>query len=114
MKQEQKQRVRWFLGAGLGGTLVFFIQFGELLATPVRIELPQEVPVLKSGPGREIAMSQCLICHSAEYFTTQPPLPRAYWQGAVEKMQAKFGAAIPSEQVAPLVEYLFGNYGKKP
>jgi hypothetical protein len=114
MKQEKKQRIGLFLGAVFGGVCVFLVQRGELLAAPVRIELPQEVPVLKSGPGREIAMSQCLICHSAEYFTTQPPLPRAYWQGAVEKMQAKFGAAIPPEQVPPLVEYLFGNYGKKP
>jgi mono/diheme cytochrome c family protein len=87
---------------------------GAAGAAPVRIELPQEAPVLKPGAGRDIALSQCLICHSAEYFTTQPPLPRAYWQGAVEKMQAKFGATIPAEQVTPLVDYLFGSYGKKP
>jgi mono/diheme cytochrome c family protein len=83
-------------------------------AAPVRIELPVEAPVLKPGPGRDIALSHCLTCHSAEYFTTQPLLPRAYWQGAVEKMQAKFGATVPAEQVAPLVDYLFGSYGKKP
>jgi hypothetical protein len=91
-----------FLGIAAGGR-----------GAPVRIELPLEKPVLKLGQGAELAMSQCLVCHSAEYFTTQPFLPRAYWKSAVEKMQVKFGAQIPADQVDPLVDYLFRSYGAK-
>jgi sulfite dehydrogenase len=83
-------------------------------AVPLTIELPQEIAVYAPGPGSEIANGQCLICHSAEYVSTQPPVsPRAYWQATVEKMQKKFGAPLPDEQVAPLVDYLVKTYGNE-
>ncbi|MES2569010.1 MAG: cytochrome c [Verrucomicrobiota bacterium] len=77
-----------------------------------KIELPAETPILKQAPGAELVTSQCLICHSTEYITTQPRLPRAYWKGAIVKMQQKFGAPIPAAQVDPLIDYLVKNYGK--
>lgn len=83
-------------------------------AAPLKIELPPERPLLKSAPGTEIAMAQCLICHSSEYITTQPALSPAAWKANVEKMQKKYGAPLPAEQVDALVDYLVKNYGAAP
>jgi mono/diheme cytochrome c family protein len=75
------------------------------------ITLPPETAGLKQGAGAELASGQCLICHSAEYISTQPLLPRAFWKASVEKMQKKYGAPITEEQIAPLVDYLVKSYG---
>lgn len=80
-------------------------------AAPVKIELPPEPGLYKDAPGVEVANAQCLTCHSRDYVTTQPILGRKYWKSAVEKMQAKFGAPIPPEQVDALVTYLVTTYG---
>lgn len=82
-----------------------------------RFELPPETAAFKPGPGVEVVKAQCLLCHSAEYVSTQPRLPRAFWKANVEKMKAKFGAPIPADKVDALVEYLATTYGapeKKP
>ena len=83
-------------------------------AAPLRIELPQETPSFKQAAGVEVALQRCLVCHSSEYVTTQPPLSSAAWKASVEKMRAKFGAQIPPEQAEALVEYLARNYGAAP
>jgi len=80
-------------------------------AAPVEIRLPEEVAAFKQDVGAEIANAQCLVCHSVEYVTIQPPLPRSFWKGSIQKMQQKYGAAIPEQQVEPLADYLTRNYG---
>jgi sulfite dehydrogenase len=76
------------------------------------IELPQESVGFKPGPGSELAAGLCLICHSSDYVTTQPPtLSRAAWTATVTKMQKAFGAPISDAQVEPLVDYFVKNYG---
>jgi len=80
-------------------------------ASPLKIELPPENPNFKAGPGLELAMQQCLVCHSSEYITTQPPLSRVAWKASVEKMKGKFGAQIPPDQIESLVDYLAKSYG---
>src|SRR5438552_4115823 len=75
------------------------------------IQLPPEVNAFKQDTGAELANGQCLVCHSVEYVSTQPPFPRAFWKSSVQKMQQKYGAAIPEDQVEPLVDYLTKNYG---
>jgi len=80
-------------------------------AAPVKIELPHETETFKPGNGFEVANAQCLICHSADYVAIQPPMSRAFWKSSVQKMQQKYGAAIPDEQVEPLVGYLVKTYG---
>jgi mono/diheme cytochrome c family protein len=80
-------------------------------AAPLKIELPAETATLKAAPGAELVTAQCIVCHSVEYISTQPPLPRAYWQGAVTKMQQKFGAPIDAKNVDAIVDYLATNYG---
>ena len=82
-----------------------------LVAEVVHIELPPETSSFKPGPGSAIANGQCLTCHSVEYVTTQPPMPRAFWQAEVKKMQKTYGAPIPDNQIEPLVEYLARTYG---
>jgi sulfite dehydrogenase len=78
---------------------------------PVKIELPVETVVYKPAPGADLANAQCLTCHSAEYISTQPPLPRTFWKASVDKMIGKYGAPIPTEQVEALAEYFAKNYG---
>lgn len=80
-------------------------------SAPLKIELPPETAAFKPAPGSEIANGQCLACHSVEYVATQPPLPRAFWAGSVKKMQDKYGAQIPPEQIETLLDYLTQNYG---
>jgi sulfite dehydrogenase len=82
---------------------------GDVADAPV---FPVETGLFRAGPGAEIANAQCLVCHSVEYVTTQPPLPRAYWKGSIDKMRGKFGATIPDDQIGPLLDYLVLNYGK--
>ncbi len=75
------------------------------------IQLPPETGAFKQDKGAELANGQCLICHSVEYVTSQPPMAKAFWKASVLKMQQKYGAPIPDAQVEPLVDYLTRNYG---
>lgn len=82
------------------------------LAEGLKIGLPTETAALKPGPGAELVGSQCLICHSADYITTQPrDKPLAFWKAEVEKMKKVYGASIPDDQIDPVSEYLARNYG---
>ena len=80
-------------------------------AAEVKITLPLETNRFKPGAGSEIAAAQCIICHSADYISTQPPMPRAFWKAGVQKMQKVYGAPIPDAEVDRLVDYLARNYG---
>jgi cytochrome c551/c552 len=82
-----------------------------LTAQVVHLDLPLETAAFKPAPGSEIANGQCLICHSVEYVTTQPPLPGSFWAASVKKMRDKFGAPLPEAQIEPLVSYLTKHYG---
>ncbi len=99
------RKFAWYAGVYATGVAV------TAWAAPLKIELPPESVVFKNAPGAEIAAGQCLLCHSAEYITTQPPLARAAWKAGVEKMQLKYGAPLPAEQVEALVDYLTKSYG---
>ena len=81
----------------------------------VEITLPQETAKLVASPlpGYALAQSMCMTCHSADYLQMQPVSSRTYWQGSVTKMQKTFGAPIPEDAVAPLVEYLVKTYGNE-
>ena len=81
------------------------------LAGEVQITLPAETATLKPGNGAELAQANCLICHSAEYISTQPPMPRKFWDASVKKMIDKYGAPTPPEVASALAEYLTAAYG---
>lgn len=87
------------------------VVIGQIIAAEVKFTLPPETHKFKAGPGSEIAVAQCVICHSADYISTQPPMPRAFWKAGVQKMQKVYGAPIPEAQVEQLVDYLVKNYG---
>lgn len=80
-------------------------------AHALEIKMPPETGAFKQDKAAEIANGQCLICHSVEYVTMQPPMPRTFWKASVQKMQQKFGAPITDAQIEPLVDYLTRNYG---
>lgn len=82
-----------------------------LRAGEVAITLPPETGIYKAAPGVELALANCMICHSTEYVASQPPLPRKFWEATVKKMKEKFGAPTPDAQVAALVDYLAATYG---
>ena len=101
----QRARRIWILAIGLAAAAGSF-------ANALKIDLPAETATLKPGPGADIANSHCLICHSAQYITTQPrDKPLAFWKAEVEKMKKVYGAPIPDEQIDALAEYLARSYG---
>lgn len=76
-------------------------------------KLPPETVKLKPGPGLEVVNSQCLLCHSLDYVSTQPPLTRAAWEATLKKMKEKYGAPITPDQTNALLNYLVTNYGRE-
>ena len=82
-----------------------------LVAAEVKITLPAETGTYKNAPGLELMQANCLICHSTEYVSTQPPMPRKFWEATVKKMKDKYGAPIQEVQMAALTDYLTSNYG---
>ncbi|HEV8542426.1 MAG TPA: cytochrome c [Verrucomicrobiae bacterium] len=75
-------------------------------------KLPADESKLKSAPGADLVTANCQICHSADYISTQPPMNRATWSAAVQKMREKYGAPLPPDRANAIVEYLVKNYGK--
>ena len=73
---------------------------------------PAESGAYKPGAGSELAQSLCITCHSTEYVSTQPPLPRKFWEATVKKMKDKYAAPLPDDNTA-LIDYLTSAYGAK-
>ena len=93
----------------------FLFSLTALAVTAVAADdwtLPAEKPVFKPMPGADLVQTNCLVCHSSEYITTQPPLTRDQWKASVTKMQQKYGAPVTAEAVEPLLDYLVRGYGK--
>ena len=83
----------------------------RLCAGEVSITLPPETGAYKPAAGVEVVQANCLTCHSTEYVSSQPPMPRKFWEANVKKMKEKFGAPIQDAQVAAIVDYLAATYG---
>jgi len=79
----------------------------------VSISLPPERTVLAEGPGREVTETQCRVCHSLDYVTTQPRVGAAQWQGVVTKMRTVFGAPISDADAKAITDYLAASYGAR-
>ena len=73
---------------------------------------PAETATYKTGKGAELAQALCMNCHSVEYVSTQPPMPRKFWEATVKKMKDKYAAPLPDDMTA-LVDYLSAAYGAK-
>lgn len=76
-----------------------------------KLSLPADTTGFKPGPGSDLASAQCVLCHSADYVSTQPRLPRVAWKATVLKMRDKYGAPLPEDKVEALVDYLVKTYG---
>ena len=74
-------------------------------------QLPKETQKFKPGPGAGLAVANCLLCHSADYISTQPPLTRTAWKAIVDKMRVKYGAPITTNRLDELIDYLTATYG---
>jgi len=79
----------------------------------VTINLPRPNIEFKPGPGADLATANCRTCHSAAYVYTQPPLTRVQWTAEVTKMKKVYGAPIDDANIAPIVDYLLTQNGKK-
>ena len=69
---------------------------------------------LKDGPGKDLVLTHCAVCHSVDYIPMNSPfLDRKGWEASVNKMVKVMGAPIPPEDAQKIVDYLAGQYGKK-
>ena len=76
--------------------------------------MPPETATYRASdlPGYQLVQRNCLMCHAAQYVSTQPPAsPRGYWDATVRKMKKPFGAPFPEEDIPAMVDYLVRTYG---
>ena len=109
--------MRAFVSPAIFAALAVLVVGGSWIAAgadPAADEwkLPPETAKLKPGLEAGLVTGNCILCHSVDYISTQPPMTRAQWTGTVTKMQKKFGAPLPADKVDAIVEYLVKNYGK--
>lgn len=68
-------------------------------------------PEVPDAPGRPMFVGACTTCHTTRYVLDQPALPRRTWAAEVDKMRRVYGATVPDELVAPIVDYLVAVRG---
>jgi hypothetical protein len=83
-----------------------------VLVLPTLASADESLVRLKDGPGKDLVIGKCAICHSLDYIPMNSPfLDPAGWQKEIEKM-VKLGAPIEDEDVPVLLRYLNSNYGR--
>ncbi len=75
--------------------------------------LPTDQPPLAQGSGRDQFYASCVTCHSTRYVTDQPRFARKTWTAEVDKMMKSYGAPVPAEHVAAIVDYLVAVNGSE-
>ena len=75
--------------------------------------LAREAPIaLKPGAGKEKVEALCSGCHSLDYIRLNSAfMNRQTWTAEVTKMINAFGAPIPKEDEAVILDYLTAIYG---
>lgn len=71
-----------------------------------QITLPHDDPEFPPGPGRELFLSRCTVCHTLRYITMQPNFPEKVWAKETAKMINTFGAHISGEEARQITKYL--------
>jgi hypothetical protein len=79
---------------------------GGVTLHSVSVDLPDSDRSFPGGDAAEVMNNNCLACHSVEMVLTQPHLPRATWQGIVDKMRKVYKAPVAEEDVPAIVDYL--------
>ena len=68
---------------------------------------------LKDGPGKQLVVANCTMCHSLDYIPMNSPfLDHKGWEASVNKMIKAMGAPIAEVDVQKIVDYLAAQYGK--
>ena len=81
------------------------------LAKPLTYTLSDQEPVLRAGPGSEVAQNNCLSCHSGDYIETQPPKQGIkFWEAEVNKMIKNYHAPISETDAKIIIDYLSNQY----
>ncbi len=84
---------------------------GFALAQEMTYVLPEETTAFRPGKGVDVAESNCMTCHSADYLSTQPPdMGAAFWAGEVKKMITVYGAPIDDADAEAISAYLASTY----
>ncbi len=74
----------------------------------------EETVHLRDGPGRDLTIGRCILCHSLEYIPSNAPaMNRAAWQKTIQKMKDRFGAPITDDEAKQILDYLDGSYSGK-
>jgi hypothetical protein len=71
--------------------------------------LGTQLSELPAGPGREIASTACLTCHSPDILRQQR-LDEKKWTASITKMVG-WGAEVPDAKKDELLTYLVKNFG---
>ena len=71
-----------------------------------QITLPHDDPEFPPGPGRELFLSRCTVCHSLRYITMQPNFSKKVWAKEVAKMINTYKAHITGEEAREITNYL--------
>lgn len=67
---------------------------------------------LKDAPEAATVTAYCSICHSVDYVLMNAPfMKKAGWDAEVHKMMKAFGAPVPEDEAARIIDYLARNYG---
>jgi cytochrome c5 len=80
-------------------------------ALDARIAAEEQAAIsrLPAGPGHELVVGNCLICHAATMIEQQHK-DTAAWNKTVTQMMA-WGSPLPSDRKAELVAYLATHFG---
>jgi hypothetical protein len=82
------------------------------LGLPMLASADESLIRLKEGPGKDLVIGKCAICHSLDYIPMNSPfLDAAGWEKEIEKM-VKLGAPIQSDEIPVLLRYLNSSYGR--
>jgi mono/diheme cytochrome c family protein len=85
-----------------------------LAASAAALAAAAEDSNLKEGPGRDLTLGRCSICHGVEYIPSNAPaMNRVGWQKSIQKMRERFGAPITDEEAKQILDYLDANYSGK-
>jgi hypothetical protein len=83
-------------------------------AAPRIASAGDEPTQLADGPGRDLTLGRCIICHSVEYIPSNAAaMNRVGWQKTIQKMKDRFGAPITDEESKEILDYLDAHYSGK-
>ena len=74
---------------------------------------PAQTAAVTPDPGKAILEAACTTCHSLDSLASHIYDTKEPYEGLVRNMIG-YGANVTDGQIAPLVDYMFKTYGKKP